>query len=257
MTSFILRIIAIIAMLLDHTAAVLVRPGCDEYILMRSIGRIAFPIFCFLIAEGFEHTRSVGKYLGRLALFAVLAEIPFDLVFHSSILELRRGQNVFVTLFLGLTAITAAGKGVPWLIKQLNPNAEHTDNRWLQLIISSPVIVLCCVIADSLSTDYGWFGVLLICIFYFLRSHRALALIAFALLNSFKYCIVISPEQASNALFAFRVFGTKAIQWFAPLAALPIGLYNGKPGSRKFRTLFYVFYPAHLLVLWVLSMIIK
>ncbi len=256
MTSFILRIIAVIAMLLDHTAAVLVSPVSEAYPLMRCIGRIAFPIFCFLVVEGFEHTRSVGKYMGRLAIFACLAEIPFDLAFHNAVTEFRQGQNVFITLLLGLAAITAAGKGVPWLLGRVAPDFAHAENRLVQGVLASPVIALCCQLADALDTDYGWFGVLTICIFYLLRSRRALALLAFALLNTLKYCVAILPEDSSNVLFSFRVLGLDTVQWYAPLAALPIGFYNGQPGCRKYRYWFYIFYPAHLLVLWLLSMVI-
>ena len=256
MTSFILRLIAVIAMLLDHTAAVLIDPGSSAYTIMRIIGRIAFPIFCFLLVEGFEHTRSVGKYMSRLALFAIIAEIPFDLAFHGEPLEFSAGQNVFLTLLLGLAAITAAGNGVPWVLGKLFPDWKHADNRFIQILLSSPVIALCCWLADKFSTDYGWFGVAAICIFYLLRFNRALALTAFALLNTLRYGVTIIPEDSYYTLFAFRVYGLNTIQWLAPLAALPIGFYNGQPGERRFRYWFYIFYPVHLLILWVISTVI-
>ncbi len=257
MTSFALRLLAIIAMLIDHTAAVLVDPGSDLYTLMRIIGRIAFPIFCFLIVEGFEHTRSVGKYIGRMALFSVAAEIPYDLAFHNEPLEFTIGQNVFLTLLFGLVSITTAGKGVPWILKRLFPDFSHTDNRWIQILLASPVIALFAWLADSISTDYGWFGVVTICIFYLLHDNRALALTAFGLFNSFRYGIKFLPDDSSYALFAFRVYLLPVTQWFAAFATLPLGFYNGEPGSRKFRNLFYVFYPAHLFILWLISIVIK
>jgi len=256
MTSFALRLIAVIAMLIDHTAAVLVEPGSDAYSIMRIIGRIAFPIFCFLLVEGFEHTRSVFKYMGRLALFALIAEIPFDLAFHLKPLEFSQGQNVFLTLLLGLISITAAGKGVPYLLDKLAPDFRYADNRWIQTLLASPVIMLCAWLADLLSTDYGWFGVVSICIFYLLRSNIALSLTAFCLFNSFHYGIDIVPDDSSRALFAFRVYILPVTQWFASFAALPIGFYNGKPGEKRFRYWFYIFYPAHLLILWLISKII-
>lgn len=255
MTSFILRLIAIVAMLLDHTAAVLVAPNSDAYTLMRIVGRIAFPIFCFLIVEGFEHTRSVAKYTGRLAIFALLSEIPFDLAFHDSLLEVYYGQNVFFTLLLGLLAITAAGRGVPWLLKRIFQNTERAEDRWVQMLIASPAIALCCWLASLMKTDYGWFGVLCICLFYLLREQRVLAMLAFALLNTFRYCLSILPDSSTYALFCLRIYGLDTVQWFAPMAAWPILSYNGKSGSRRFKSWFYIFYPAHLLVLWAISLL--
>jgi len=254
MTSFILRLIAIIAMLLDHTAYVLMPPGSEEFIFMRSVGRIAFPIFCFLIVEGFEHTRSVKKYLGRLAVFALISEIPFDLAFHKKPLEFASGQNVFLTLALGLAAITFSGKISPLIMKRSDSLKKHAEKRWVQMLVSSPVILLCGWLAHLMHTDYGWFGVAVICIFYLFHAKRALALIAYSLLNTLHYCVDIIPIEASRALFSFQVIGLNVITWFAPFSALPIGFYNGKPGEKKFKALFYVFYPAHLLILWAISL---
>ncbi|HWT26306.1 MAG TPA: TraX family protein, partial [Mobilitalea sp.] len=125
MSTFALKMVAIIAMLIDHTAAVLVPQGSVYYIPMRCIGRLAFPIFCYLIVEGFNHTSNVKKYIIRLGLFALISEIPFDLAFYHEhfgsefikdfqgaigskyfILHLISYQNVFFTLFLGLCLIT-------------------------------------------------------------------------------------------------------------------------------------------------------
>ena len=128
-----LKMIAIVTMLIDHIgAAVLARllmvNGLGEldqtntdaimqwlsangalygtYTVMRMIGRVAFPIFCFLLVEGFLHTHDVKKYAMRLGLFALLSEIPFDLAFSSKILEFNY-QNVFFTLFIGLLTMIA------------------------------------------------------------------------------------------------------------------------------------------------------
>ena len=87
-----LKWIAVISMLIDHTAEVLINHNAaltdpiwaQIYVLMRGIGRIAFPIYAFLLVEGFLHTRDVKKYLARMLTFAVVSEIPFDLaVFHT------------------------------------------------------------------------------------------------------------------------------------------------------------------------------
>ena len=118
-----LKIIAIITMLIDHIGAgvlgiLMVVRGLNEaadlnawidanstlvitYQMMRFVGRLAFPIFCFLLIEGFEHTHDVKKYALRLLSFCLVSEIPFDLLFNGKILEFGY-QNVFFTLFIGL-----------------------------------------------------------------------------------------------------------------------------------------------------------
>lgn len=112
-----LKWIAVISMLIDHTAEVLINHNAaltdpiwaQIYVLMRGIGRIAFPIYAFLLVEGFLHTKDVKKYLARMLTFAVVSEIPFDLaVFHTPFYW--GYQNVFFTLFLGLLAL--AGENV-------------------------------------------------------------------------------------------------------------------------------------------------
>ena len=98
-----LKIIEMVTMLIDHIgAAVLARMIIagnadlyDAYRTLRMIGRIAFPIFCFLLIEGFQHTKNAKKYAERLFLFAAISEIPFDLAFSAKVLEFQY-QNVFL-----------------------------------------------------------------------------------------------------------------------------------------------------------------
>ena len=131
-----LKIVAMVAMLIDHIGGVvisrmLMSTGLNAldstntdavmewvsvnsdvygaYVLCRMIGRIAFPIFCFLLVEGFIHTSDVKKYAIRLGAFALLSEVPFDLAFQSKILEFAY-QNVFFTLFIGFVTLIAYKK---------------------------------------------------------------------------------------------------------------------------------------------------
>ena len=97
LSSFALKCIALITMIIDHVGAILY----PEARVLRIIGRIAFPIYAFLVAEGFYHTKNVKKYMLRLLLFALVSEIPFDLALTGQILEFGH-QNVFFTLFAGL-----------------------------------------------------------------------------------------------------------------------------------------------------------
>ncbi|MBQ2453108.1 MAG: hypothetical protein II497_01520, partial [Lachnospiraceae bacterium] len=100
MTGTALKLIAVVSMLIDHTGDVLF-PG---QLWLRYIGRLAFPIYCFLIVEGFIHTRNVMKYMARLLVFGIVSEIPFDLAFFGEI-SYPGYQNVFWTLLLGLMSI--------------------------------------------------------------------------------------------------------------------------------------------------------
>ena len=148
LTTFRLKIIAIISMLIDHTGAILYP---NEY-LFRYVGRLAFPIFCFLLVEGFIHTRNVWKYMGRLGMFALISEIPYDLAFHESFWEPEK-QNVFFTLFIGL--------GMLWILKKERENS-----------IRIGVVVLAMWAAELLRTDYGFRGILLIAVFWMTREHK-------------------------------------------------------------------------------------
>ena len=102
-----LKVIAVVSMLIDHTSAVILEqiPGLENpAFLMRIIGRAAFPIYCFLLVEGFYHTRSRAKYAGRLFLFALISEVPFDLAFSRRMWDFS-SSNVFFTLLFGLLVI--------------------------------------------------------------------------------------------------------------------------------------------------------
>ena len=131
-----LKLIACVSMLLDHVGAVLL-----PWPWLRIVGRLAFPIYCFLLCEGLTHTRSARRYLLRLAAVAVAAELPFDLLFYGSLTF--EHQNVIFTLMLGLLAVKAA---------------EKAETLWLK----AAVLALCVLAAEFIGADYGGIGVLLI-----------------------------------------------------------------------------------------------
>ncbi len=150
LNNFTLKMIAILTMLIDHIGYVFIPNTTSYYAIFRAIGRISFPIFCFLIVEGFFHTRSHVNYLIRLLIFALLSEIPFDLAFHKTLFYWNT-QNVFITLALGLFAIFCL---------------EEMNNRRRYVI---PLLLVGCVAYFS-HCDYGLGGVLLICCFYITRE---------------------------------------------------------------------------------------
>lgn len=218
-----LKLIAVVTMLIDHVgAAVLARflvtgswtKGLYfAYETMRTIGRVAFPIYCFLLVEGFMHTRSLSRYAGRLAAFALVSEVPFDLAFSGVPLEFGY-QNVYFTLLIGLLAITAA----EWLAGRegLHPALRVA---WLVLCLFAGM-----GIAYLMHTDYDAKGVLCIFVLYLFRQSRPLQIIA----------------------------GCLAFGWFelpALVAFIPIAFYNGKRGFGA-KYFFYLFYPVHLLIIY-------
>lgn len=175
--------------------------------ILRMIGRPAFPIFCFLLIEGFTHTRDVKKYLLRLSIFAILSEIPFDLALWNRLFHWEH-QNVFLTLAIGLFTI--------YVIQKYEKN----------VIVKILAIILGAGLAEVLHTDYGYFGVLFIVILYMTHQNRLWQCIAGAICCAWE--------------------GT------APLAFLFIWFYNGKRGKQP-KWFFYYFYPAHLLLYYVIG----
>lgn len=204
LTSFQLKCIAILTMVIDHTGAVLF-PG---QMLFRYIGRIAFPVFAFLLTEGFFHTRDVRNYMMRLGMFALLSEVPYDLAFRNTLLEFSH-QNVFFTLFIGLAMMYAMEKSPGWAAK-------------------IPEALLAMWAAELLCSDYGCRGILLILVFYLLRGSGAPMLLL---------------GVGWNLIF------NRSVQMYGALAMIPVAMYNGERGP-SMKYFFYVFYPAHLLLLY-------
>lgn len=159
--TFTLKMIAIASMLIDHMGAILF----PQYIILRYIGRIAFPIYTYTLVEGFMHTRDIKKYMVRLGIFALLSEIPFDLAFRGSVIYIQK-QNVFFTLFLGVLMLYL-------LLKSRNR-------------IQSAVLVLAILLlSEFLRTDYSSMGLLMILCFYVFRDNKVMKLLGVAAINVF------------------------------------------------------------------------
>ena len=219
-----LKGIACLTMLLDHIGAVFV-PGYYTYYILRIIGRIAFPIYCFLLAEGVHYTRNPGKYALRLALGAVASEIPFDLAFYGGLTVAH--QSVMLTLLLGFGALMAWKKLPIW--------------------VGIPVTALLALAAEGLNTDYGAWGVVLIVAFWVLRGRPRWQLVLMLTL-------ILLAMDSIGVPFLWGI----PIELFALLAMSPIGLYSGKRGrpTRGKQLFFYGFYPVHLLLLWMVNQIL-
>ncbi len=229
-----LRLVAVLLMVSDHIWATAMSFGN----WMTYIGRMAFPIFAFQIAEGFVHTKNFKKYALRLLAFALVSEIPFNL-FYSSRWFNPYHQNVMFTLLLGLLAI----KVIDNLKKDISPKNIGKSLLWLALIAVGGTLGF---------VDYGFLGVLTVVMFYLCRGYRftpILQLIGMVLIN-----IVFFEGQ----VFIFDVFGKTVeipSQGFAVFSLIPIWLYNGKKGksSKVLQYGFYAFYPVHMLILYLIK----
>ena len=222
MSAFSLRAAALLCMLVDHTGLALF-PAVDAF---RCVGRLAFPLYCFLLAQGYLHTRSVRAYARRLLLAALLSEIPFDLLIFGR-LACTVEQNVLFSLLLGLMALYAA-----------DTLRAHPLAAWL-------AGGLLCLAAMATHVSFGWLGIALcLCARYAQGSRLRLALGTGALLLLYTLSLLLSGVERGWALTSL---------W--ALAAIPLMLlYNGRPGVRApaLTFLFYAAYPLHLAALAVI-----
>ena len=248
MTWNVLKWIALVSMLIDHTAAVFglnipVGPGWDLHVLMRSAGRMAFPIFAYGIAQGCVYTHSPRRYLGRLLLFALLSEVPYQLALGHSMPLRFATSNVFFTLFAGAACCQVVkvcrSKGRRW--------------AWAAVVPVAAIVLLC----EMQHTDYGGFGVLCILLPYLFWESKPARLISLGSAVAFLYVVVNHFHGFSMPLYwiyAPENIGSMARETLFALAGVGLlALYNGQPGSKKGKWVFYVFYPAHLLALFALD----
>ncbi|MCM1057093.1 MAG: conjugal transfer protein TraX [Firmicutes bacterium] len=309
------KIVAVVTMLIDHTAAVLLTRivlargyyaamwDAERFLawmkenwllfygmqVMRLIGRLGFPIFCFLLVEGFQKTRNVKKYIFRLGLFALISEIPFDLALTGRMWYFGY-QNVYFTLLIGILTLwgfdaLAKLKAEKWLRILLTAGGillfplcvalrlravvtgflagffgaeiyglerlifcviyaglfvmllsawgiyrhkKGADSAW-RMCGDLGVLAVTMMLATLLQTDYGGMGVLTIAVMYALRKNKVLSMTG--------GCVTLTVMSLSEITAFF--------------ALIPIARYNGERGL-KMKYFFYIFYPAHLLILWLI-----
>ena len=246
-----LKMIAIIVMLIDHIAAIPLSTcmGIFQSVgftlmvtLMRCIGRMGFPIFCFLLVEGFLHTSDVKRYAMRLAAFALVSEVAFDFALNSAWLEFTY-QNVFFTLLLGLLAI--------WSIRSFE------GKWWLQLL----AVAACIAMAELFKTDYAGMGVVTIVLFYVLRNHRTAMFWAVGVWLWAGLAITSAVQLLQMGVFPLYLTVISAamsgvMEALGAFSFLFIGRYNGERGAGLPKYFFYAFYPAHLLILGLINQLI-
>ena len=220
MNALVLRVLACVTMLIDHYG-LLYQPMDINY---RLVGRLSFPLFAFLIANGFHHTRSKSRYLLRLTAFALISEIPFDLTFNFSILEFTR-QNIFFTLALGLAGLMCK---------------ERLSETWGYYPASALALMLSGSIAEAAGASYGFIGVLTIFLFHMWQEKKLPLTLTLGVMGA-AFLLMTWPSW---------------VQFWGVLAIIPVALYNGEPGFRHpaLQYFFYLFYPAHLLALHFLPL---
>ncbi len=232
-TANILKILAVMFMVFDHLWATLIS-GNDW---MTYIGRLTFPIFAFLISEGFIHTSNVRKYIFRLLGFALISEIPFNLFYGGSWFYPYH-QNVMFTLLLGLLGIVVIDKA----------RKEKTAKAIGKAVLLLIPISLGAFIGFP---DYGFWGYLTVIMFYLFRGFPfawVLQLAGMILLH------IVLPEGQNLIVDIFGKTLEFPVQSFAVLALIPIWLYGGKKGKggKILQYGFYAFYPVHMLVLYLI-----
>ncbi len=237
-SSMSLHIMAMVFMLCDHLWGTIV-PGNDW---LTCIGRISFPIFAFMIVEGYFHTGNLKKYVGRLLLFAVLSEIPFNLTMGSRWFYPIH-QNVLWSFLISLGLIH-------W-----NEKVKATRKIWKQVFVGCVTVLLGYIIGLVTMADFYHAGILTVLVFYFFRQKKwwsyicqllGLWYINMEMLGGFSYELHLGGET----YFIVR-------QGFALLALIPIWLYRGKQGyhNKLLQYAYYAFYPLHLLILGVIKIL--
>lgn len=266
-----LKIIALITMLIDHIGAIII-PFLQGYtenmttfialegimVIMRLVGRISFPIFAFLIVNGFYHTRNRKKYLLRLSIFALISEPFFDVAISGRWLEFTH-QNVFFTLALGLLAI--------WGYDNISKDQGVK-------FIGGLFIILIGLMAANLRTDYDLYGILTIFIMYLFFENKTRMSIMLVVLNLLLYGQSIGVWSSVSSfihdgygfvttdglgvILQVLVYLQCIAQLFCLVALWPISKYNGEKGSIKLnKYFFYAFYPLHLFILNLMIVILK
>ena len=234
----VLHILAMVLMLMDHLWATLL-PAQDW---LTCAGRVAFPIFAFMSVEGYFHTHNFKKYAQRMLLFSVLSEIPFDLMYGGTWFYPVH-QNVIWTLLMGLLGI------------HLMETVRKKQKPWVYVLVSAGVVAAGGILGTLCMVDYYGVGVLTVFIFYLFRGRKW-----WCLLGQLLALYWVNVQMLGGLMYPIQLFGMEfelCQQGLALLALLPIWLYRGRQGyhSKPFQYACYAFYPAHMLVLALLTMI--
>lgn len=290
------KLVGIITMFIDHfAAAVLARillsgRWTDQlynvYQILRMVGRLGFPIFCFLLVEGFEKTGNRAKYALRLGLFALISEVPFDLAFSAKVLEFEY-QNVYFTLFLGLLALCVydflskrklpvVARWLLWAMGVVFSGIQLLQYFWeyIQRYISKYIelwsiesetasVWALCLLVVALLLLYGLrmgtdkmlsagTNLVVLCLFMWLAEllrtdYAGMGVLTITVIYLLRRSNVLAVAGGCVVLTLMALNELPAF-----FAVFPAAAYNGKRGL-KLKYLFYAFYPVHLFLLWLVT----
>lgn len=224
MSNFVIKIIACITMLLDHIKYS--NPIFDNF-LTEYFGRLSFPLFAFLIVEGYTHTTNLKKYYKRLFIFGLISQIPF-MLFRTLVGEWKL-LNIMFTLILGLLSINIYDK---------------VEKKYFSI----PLVILIATLGEIINVDYGWFGVLTVFVMYLFKDEKMFLPLAYGILIFIFYYSVAGIEfifYTQNVLMMLFTWASTFI----------INLYNGKKGKNT-KYFFYCFYPIHMLIVYLLYIVL-
>lgn len=218
MSGFLLKLIAAVTMLIDHAGLVLF----PQASWMRIVGRLAFPIFAFCIAEGFRYTRSRGKYFLRLFVLGALCQLVYYFAAGDTLL------GILITFSLSILLMWLAD----WTKVAFR---EGKRSRWALLGACAAALAAVFVFCRYVEVDYGFFGILLP-VWISLFDDRWQRLAAMGI-----------------GLAALCAEGGLTRQWYSMLSLPLVALYNGQPGRYRMKYFFYIFYPVHLAALQMIA----
>lgn len=223
-----IKLIAALTMVIDHVAIVFLDSYTTTYTVFRMIGRISFVLFAFMIAEGFHKTKDLKKYLLRLGLAAVVLEIFIIIYYFFTDHNLILKFNILWTLFFGLLTLVLF---------------SHKNNYLKILFV--PIIIG----SELIGFSYGAYGVLMIALFG-LYQNKVTNMLHLIFLNLIFIDVPLLSYLNYENYAKFPV-----LQWFSLVAIIFIFLYNGESGKYKLKWFFYLFYPGHLVVLYLIDYI--
>ena len=269
LTSFHIKMIAVLTMLTDHIGATVLlemfraASGNERetlryiYWMVRGVGRIAFPLFIFMLIEGFFHTRNRAKYLLRLLIFCPVAEIPFDIALNLSPASLTAGrlvewtsQNVMFTLAIGFLCFWLIcrcwpgyqmmnGQAAPGTDGNIRTPEDISAMEYAKWFAACAVITAAgCFAAFRFHTDYSWAGVLAIV----LCGVARLLVPAADEVRKISFAVAMVPLILENSFEAVAL-----VDYFA------VDMYNGEKGRYSLKWFFYLFYPMHFLILGIIK----
>jgi hypothetical protein len=242
MTSFALKLIAALTMLIDHTGLILF----PKLIVFRIIGRLAFPIYAYCIAEGFRCTRNRFRYFLRIFLLGLLCQIVYCVVTHDMYIGILLVFSMSIIIMALVDSVIVSVNGNKSPLASLTERLFHcklTDkqDKTISIILCCTAVAAAFILCLFVQVDYGFFGIMLP-VFTSIFKDRKKRLVMFSA------CLIALCIDLTDTLL---------VQYWS-LAAIPlIALYNGEKGKHSLKYFFYVFYPLHLVVLYGIQFLIN